>query len=111
MIIAMAEIKKQAVRKTRLSLDSHQVILRPLVTEKSMHLSAEHNSYAFEVNRLATKEDIRRAVEDLFDVKVVKVCTQNRRGKPRRTRFRHGLTKEWKKAMVKLHSEDRINFF
>ncbi len=66
--------------------------LRPLVTEKGMHRSTRHNAYAFEVNKLATKDDVRRAVEELFNVKVLKVHTQNRKGKPRRSRFRTVLT-------------------
>ena len=89
----------------------HQIILRPLVTEKGMHKANRHNAYAFEVNPLADKDDIRRAVEELFDVKVVAVHTQNRKGKPRRTRYRTGTTKSWKKAIVTLDPEDRINFF
>ncbi|MBI2826780.1 MAG: 50S ribosomal protein L23 [Planctomycetia bacterium] len=92
-------------------LQSHQVILRPLVTEKGMHRSTRYNAYAFEVNRLATKDDVRRAIEELFDVKVIRVHTQNRKGKPRRTRFRSGKTKAWKKAIVKLDPEHRIDFF
>ncbi len=96
---------------TRLVLEPHQVILRPLVTEKGMHRSTRYNAYAFEVNRLATKDDVRRAVEELFNVKVLRVHTQNRKGKPRRNRFRTGYTKDWKKAIVKLHSEHRIDFF
>ena len=76
-----------------------------------MHRSTRNNAYAFEVNRLATKADVRRAVEELFEVKVLKVHTQNRKGKPRRTRFRHGYTKDWKKAIVTLDPEHRINFF
>lgn len=96
---------------TKLKLEPHQVILRPLVTEKGMHRSTRHNAYAFEVNRLATKADVRAAVESLFDVKVVKVCTQNRKGKPRRSRFRFGYTKDWKKAVVTLNPEYRIDFF
>ncbi len=95
----------------KLTLEPHQVILRPLVTEKGVHRSSRYNRYAFEVNRLATKDDIRRAVEVLFDVKVVSVNTQNRKGKPRRTRFRYGYTKNWKKAIVKLDPEHRIDFF
>jgi large subunit ribosomal protein L23 len=89
----------------------HQIILRPLVTEKGMHRSTRHNAYAFEVHRDATKDDVRRAVEELFNVKVLRVHTQNRKGKPRRTRFSVGQTKDWKKAIVKLHPEDRIDFF
>ncbi|MGE0536388.1 MAG: 50S ribosomal protein L23 [Pirellulales bacterium] len=92
-------------------LAPHQVILRPLVTEKGMHRSSRHNAYAFQINRLASKDDVRRAVEELFNVRVLGVRTQNRRGKPRRSRFRSGRTPDWKKAIVSLHGEDRINFF
>ncbi len=92
-------------------IEPHQVILRPLVTEKGMHRSSRHNAYAFEINRRATKVDVRRAIEELFNVKVLKVYIQNRKGKPRRSRFRSGQTKDWKKAIVKLHEEDKIDFF
>lgn len=97
--------------KTKLKLEPYQIILRPLVTEKGMHKASRYNAYAFEVNRLAGKEDIRRAVEELFEVKVLRVNTQNRKGKPRRTRFRWGKTQDWKKAIVKLDPEHRIDFF
>jgi large subunit ribosomal protein L23 len=99
------------VTNTKLSLEPYQVILRPLVTEKGFHKAERYNQYAFEVNRLASKEDIRQAVEEMFDVKVVRVNTQNRIGKPRRTKSRIGRTKAWKKAIVTLDSEHRINFF
>ena len=99
------------VTKTKLNLEPYQVILRPLVTEKGVHKASRHNAYSFEVNRLAGKDDIRRAVEELFDVKVVSVNTQNRKGKPRRTKFRWGTTKSWKKAIVKLDPEHKIDFF
>lgn len=92
-------------------LEPYQVIVRPLVTEKGMHRSTRNNQYAFEVNSLATKEDVRRAVEDLFSVKVEKVRTQTRRGKHRRHRFKQGETKSWKKAIVTLNEEHRIDFF
>jgi large subunit ribosomal protein L23 len=94
-----------------LKLESHQIVLRPLVTEKGLHKADRNNQYAFEVNKLAGKDAIRRAVEELFNVKVIRVNTQTRRGKPRRTRFREGVTKEWKKAIVTLDKEHRINFF
>ena len=99
------------VTKSKLELSPYQVILRPLVTEKGMHKASRYNAYAFEVNRLAGKDDIRRAVEELFDVKVVRVNTQNRKGKPRRTKFRWGMTKAWKKAIVTLDPEHKIDFF
>lgn len=92
-------------------LEPHQVILRPLVTEKGVHRSTRNNQYAFEVNALASKGDVKRAVEELFEVSVEKVRTQNRRGKPRRHKFRYGYTKNWKKALVTLDSEHRIDFF
>jgi large subunit ribosomal protein L23 len=106
--------KNVAVRgdaTTSLVLEPHQIIVRPMVTEKGMHRSTRHNQYAFEINTLANKGDVRRAVEDLFHVKVTHVATQNRKGKPRRTRFRGGYTKDWKKAIVTLDAEHRINFF
>jgi large subunit ribosomal protein L23 len=92
-------------------LETYQVILRPLVTEKGMHRSTRNNQYAFEVHLQASKDDVRRAIEDLFNVKVDKVRTQNRRGKPRRHKFRMGTTKAWKKAIVTLNAEHRIDFF
>ncbi|MBI2481854.1 MAG: 50S ribosomal protein L23 [Planctomycetia bacterium] len=92
-------------------LEPHQVILRPLVTEKGVHRSTRTNQYAFEVNTLADKDDVKRAVEALFEVSVEKVRTQNRKGKPRRHKFRYGYTKNWKKALVTLNSEHRIDFF
>ena len=96
---------------TVLELEPHQIILRPLVTEKGMHRSTRYNAYAFEINRLATKPDVRRAVEELFNVKVTKIQIQNRKGKPRRTRVHSGYTKDWKKAIVTLDKEFRIDFF
>jgi large subunit ribosomal protein L23 len=96
---------------TESRLEPHQVIVRPLVTEKGMHRSTRNNQYAFEVNPGADKDTIRKAVEDLFNVKVEKVRTQTRRGKHRRHRFKQGETKGWKKAIVTLNEEHRIDFF
>lgn len=97
--------------KPKLELMPHEVLLRPLVTEKGIHRSERHNQYAFEVNTSATKEDVKKAVEELFNVKVEAVRTQNRKGKPRRYKFRQGMTKQWKKALVTLNSEHRIDFY
>ncbi len=98
-------------KSSNLTLEPHQVIYRPLVTEKGFHKAERYNAYAFEVHPQATKDDIRRAVEELFDVKVVGVNTQNRKGKPRRSRLRQGYTQDWKKAIVTLDPEDKITFF
>src|SRR6478672_8615424 len=92
-------------------LEAYKIILRPLVTEKGMHRSTRNNQYAFEVHRLATKADVRRAIHDLFNVTVLRVHTQNRKGKPRNNRTRPSLTSAWKKAIVTLDSEHRIDFF
>jgi large subunit ribosomal protein L23 len=95
----------------RLALEPHQVIVKPRVTEKGMFQSQELNQYTFQVNPAASKQDIKKAVERLFEVKVSKVATQTRRGKPRRYRFTQGRTKTWKKAVVTLAGDHRINFF
>ena len=101
-------------------LEPHQVILRPLVTEKGMHRANRHTAFlqlnlhqgqAFEVVREANKADIRRAVEEMFNVKVEKVAVQNRHGKMRRSRVRRTSTKAWKKAVVTLKPEFKINLF
>lgn len=94
-------------------LAAHQVILRPLITEKGTHQSTHenHNAYSFEVNLWATKPEIKAAVEELFNVRVEHVRTQQRQGKTRRFRFRYGKLPNWKKAIVKLHGEDKIEFF
>jgi large subunit ribosomal protein L23 len=102
---------QHVAQRTSLHLEPHQIIVRPLVTEKGMHRSTRNNAYGFEVNRLATKADVKRAVEKLFDVTVLAVNIQNRKGKPRRTKFRLGHTGNWKKAIVTLDKEHRIDFF
>lgn len=100
-------------RRNGLTLEPHQVIIKPMVTEKGVFQSQNLNQYTFQVNPLATKVDIRRAIETLFEVRVARggISTQMRRGKPRRYRFTYGRTKDWKKAIVKLAGDDKIDFF
>ncbi|MHC2069482.1 50S ribosomal protein L23 [Bremerella sp. T1] len=93
------------------TLESHQVILRPLVTEKGVQASEDLNQYTFEIAPAASKLDVRRAVEELFDVKVASVKTQTRKGKARRYRFRNGTTRNWKKAIVTLAEDQKIDFY
>ncbi|MFO0888831.1 MAG: 50S ribosomal protein L23 [Isosphaeraceae bacterium] len=93
------------------ALEPYQVVVRPLITEKATHLSERHNAYTFEVNPLANKTEIKEAVEALFNVKVLDVRTQNRRGKPRRYRLKMGRMRNWKKAIVSLHEDYRIDFY
>ena len=92
-------------------LEPHQVILRPLVTEKGTHQVTRHNAYSFEVNLWATKLEVKAAVQELFNVRVEKVRVQNRQGKKRRYRFKVGRLPHWRKAIVTLHPEDKIEFF
>ncbi len=94
-----------------LKLEPYQIVLRPLITEKGTHQFNRYNSYPFEVHAKATKLEIKHAVESLFNVRVLRVRTQNRVGKPRRYRARFAYLRDWKKAIVTLHEEDRINFF
>ena len=98
-------------RTSGLNLEPYQVVYRPLVTEKGTFLSERYNSYTFEVNPLVGKTEIRAAVQGLWGVRVVKVRTQHRKGKPRRHKMARGHTKDWKKAIVQLHDDDRISFF
>lgn len=107
----MTAATSNAQGETGLKLLPHQVLLRPLVTEKGVHRASRNNQYAFEIHRDATKTDVRAAVEALFNVTVEKVCTQTRKGKLRRYRFRVGRTADWKKAIVHLKGDDRIDFF
>lgn len=91
-------------------LEPHQIVLRPLVTEKGTHQSTRYNSYTFEVHPLADKLQIRDAIEHLFKVRVVGVRTMNCLGKHKRYRGAAGKLANWKKAIVKLHTEDKIDF-
>lgn len=95
----------KAVRPAGPALEPHQVILRPLVTEKSTEMSQEKRTYTFEVSPWATKHHIKAAAETLFHVKVDKVRTMNRCGKARRHKFRLGRLAHWKKAYVTLHPD------
>lgn len=94
-----------------LQLKPHEIIVRPLLTEKGTDISTEHNQYTFEVNPRATKTEIKNAVQTLFEVEVLKVRTQHRKGKARRYKFRSGKTKDWKRAIVTLGAEDKLEFF
>ncbi len=88
----------------------HDILVRPLVTEKTASLQASQNVYAFEVNLAANKIEIAKAVEDLFGVKVSDVRTLVVRGKARRFGRFSGKRSNWKKAYVRLVEGDSLNF-
>lgn len=92
-------------------MDNTSVIIKPLVTEKSTHQQNTRNAYAFEVSSAANKQQIKQAVEALYGVRVVDVRTMNRKGKPRRARFRMTHTSDWKRAVVVLDENSRIDLF
>ena len=92
--------------------DPHQIIIRPIITEKSTQLKQANREVCFEVARQANKTEIKKAVELLFKVKVEAVKTQIKVGKWRRVGRNQGQTKTWKKAYVKLREgEKMIEYF
>ena len=87
------------------------VIRRPLVTEKSTFGADEFHRYGFEVDPKATKPQIKHAVEKLYGVRVLGVATQNRRGEKRRDKHGWFQVGKMKKAIVKVHPDDKIELF
>ena len=94
-----------------MALHATQIIKRPLITEKGTWEGEHYNRYSFEVHFRASKPQIRRAIEEIYEVRVTKVATQVRKGKYLRTRFGTGKTSNWKRATVQVHSDDRIELF
>lgn len=90
---------------------AHDVIIKPIITEDSMARLAE-KKYTFEVADGATKVDIKKAVEEIFKVKVDKVNTVSMKAKNKRVGYHFGKTSEWKKAIVTLTADSKtIEFF
>ncbi len=92
------------------AMHDYQIIVRPLITEKNT-LLMEENKYSFEVARVASKPQIKRAIERIFDVTVIKVHTINVRGKLKRRGRDFGYTADWKKAIVTLAAGDHLDLF
>ena len=91
-------------------MDAGQVIIRPVVSEKS-YVLASLGKYTFRVHDDAHKTQIRQAVESLFDVKVVDVRTMSVKSKPKRRGLTAGRSRSWKKAIVQLRPGDTIPIF
>lgn len=91
-------------------MHARQVLIRPIVSEKSYALIAQ-NKYTFRVHPDAHKTQIRDAVEEIFNVQVVDVKTIKLRPKPKRRGYTAGRTRAWKKAVVQLAAGDRIELF
>ena len=91
-------------------MNARQVILRPVVSEKSYALLAA-NKYTFRVADRANKTQVRQAVEEIFGVRVEGVRTAWVKPKPKRRGLSTGTRRRWKKAVVTLHAEDTIELF
>jgi len=91
--------------------DLSQVLIRPIVTEKTTDMSAHANKYVFQVALDSNKVEIRQAVEKFFGVKVLDVRTMRMTGKPKRVRLVTGRRPDWKKAVVTLKEGDTIDMF
>jgi large subunit ribosomal protein L23 len=91
-------------------MDARQVIIEPVVSEKSYALMAD-GKYTFRVDDRARKTQIARAVEEVFEVRVAAVRTAKVRSKPKRRGVHGGRTRSWKKAVVELAPGDRIELF
>jgi large subunit ribosomal protein L23 len=92
-------------------MNEYDIVVRPIITEKSSLLKDGGNQYVFEVQRDANKIEIRKAVEKLFKVKVVSVHISNMEGKKKRVGRFAGKRPDWKKAIVKLNPKDKITIF
>ena len=95
---------------TGVDLKAHQILIRPLVTEKGTHQSSRYNAFTFMVHPIATKTQIAAAVQELFAVRVERVRTQTRKGKSARYKQSVGRMPNWKRAIVTLHADDKIDF-
>ena len=100
-----------------MSVSISNIIYSPMLTEKSNSLTEQFNKYVFKVNRDANKLQIKKAIEKRFDVKIVKVATVLYKGKLKNTTVKSGghvirtsgHRESWKKAIITLHENDKIN--
>ena len=90
--------------------EARDIIIRPVISERSYD-RIEENVYTFEVLPSANKIEVRKAIEQIFDVTVTKVNVLNVKPKPKRQRYIAGKTRTWKKAMVTLKEGDKIELF
>jgi large subunit ribosomal protein L23 len=91
--------------------DYRDIIIRPIITEKSMKLMNDNNKYTFQVAKTANKVEIAKAVEDLFKVDVTSVNTINTKSKPKRVGRYEGKTQSIKKAIVTVKAGQTIDLF
>ncbi len=93
------------------TLTPQDIVIRPLITEKTLRMAERDNSYTFQVRQTANKVQIRDAIERIFNVTVLGVRTTNYMGKARRVGRYVGSTSSWKKAVIKVREGDTIEFY
>jgi large subunit ribosomal protein L23 len=91
-------------------VNARQVIIRPVISEKSYALLAA-NKYTFRIHEGANKTQVRKAIEEIFGVRVEGVRTAWVKAKPKRRGISNGHRRKWKKAVVTLHKDDAIELF
>ncbi len=92
-------------------LDRNDIIIRPILTEKSTDLRKKLNKYLFEVSKLVNKTEAKKTIEKMFNVKVIKCNILNEKGKMKRRRMSVGFQNDWKKIIVTLAKGQKIEFF
>ena len=91
-------------------MQEYEIIRYPVITEKSTSVFGPENKYCFAVSKRANKQDIRKAIEFIYKVTVLKVNIIKMSGKKKRVRHQLGRTPDWKKAVVTLKEGDKIDF-
>ena len=92
-------------------MEATDILVKPILTEKTTWQAARHNAYVFHVNPKAGKPQVKRAIEQLYNVKVADVRTATRKGKRRRNKFGTFAKPDVKRAIIVLEGEDRIDLF
>jgi large subunit ribosomal protein L23 len=92
-------------------MNPYDIVKRPLITEKTSIQKEDYNQMSFEVDRKANRVEIKRAVENIFNVNVATVRTMQVKGKTKQRGRIVGRRRNWKKAVVKLMPGERIDFF
>ncbi len=91
--------------------DPYEIVLAPILTEKSTSTIEYENQYTFRVNPRANKIEIKKAIQSIFNVKVLRVCTRRKRGKRKRIGTKTGFTRDWKEAVVHLRHGEKIDVY
>ncbi|MCK4244417.1 MAG: 50S ribosomal protein L23 [Candidatus Omnitrophica bacterium] len=91
-------------------MQEYEIIRYPVITEKSTSIFGPENKYCFAVGKKANKQEIRKAIESIYKVTVLKVNVIKMSGKKRKVRYQVGRTPDWKKAVITLKEGDKIDF-